>query len=120
MRHRTETICIRLVLAVVLAGVLALAPLASPSASAEEGKPCLKIKEACEGAGFKFGSAGQGLGLLVDCIRPIMDNAPNPSASKALPAVDADIVKACKVKNPDFGKPKLNGQPGPATSGSDY
>jgi hypothetical protein len=112
MRHRTETICITLTLAIAL--------LASPSARAEEGKPCLKIKEACEQAGFKFGSADQGLGLLVDCIRPIMDNAPNASATKPLPTVDADIVTACKAKNPDFGKPKAIGQPGPSTSGSDY
>ena len=111
MRHRAETMCIALALAIAL--------LASPSARAED-KPCLKIKEACEQAGFKFGSASQGTGLLVDCIRPIMDNAPSPSSSKPLPDLDADIVKACKAKNPDFGKPKANGQPGPATSGSDY
>ena len=112
MRHRTETICITLTLAIAL--------LASASAMAEEGKPCLKIKEACEQAGFKFGAVSQGLGLLADCIRPIMDNAPNASASKPPPAVDADIVKACKAKNPDFGKPKANGQSAPPTSGSDY
>jgi hypothetical protein len=29
-------------------------------------------------------------------------------------------VTACKAKNPEFGKPRLNGQPGPPTSGSDY
>jgi hypothetical protein len=115
MRRRTETICITLGLALSLA----IALLASPSGRAED-KPCLKIKEACEQAGFKFRAVSQGLGLLADCIRPIMDNAPNASASKPLPAVDADIVKACKAKNPDFGKPKLNGQPGPASSGSDY
>jgi hypothetical protein len=113
MRRRTETICITLTLAIGL--------LAGPSARAEEGKPCLKIKQACEQAGFTFGSAGQGLGLLVDCIRPIMDNAPQKaSAGKPLPDIDPDIVKACRAKNPDFGKPKANGQPGPSTSGSDY
>ena len=112
MRHRAETMCIALALAIAL--------LASPSARAEDKTLPEDQGEACEQAGFKFGSAGQGIGLLVDCIRPIMDNAPSPSSSKPLPDLDAGIVKACKAKNPDFGKPKPNGQPGPATSGSDY
>jgi hypothetical protein len=113
MHFRTQTICAGLALAIGLS--------ATPSARAEDRKPCLTIKEACEKAGFKFGSAGEGTGLLVDCIRPIMDGKPQPtSAGLALPSVDADTVAACKKKNPEFGKPKLNGQPGPATSGSDY
>jgi hypothetical protein len=113
MRLRTETICVTLALAVGL--------FASPSAKAEENKPCLKIKEACEQAGFTQGAVGNGKGLQVDCIRPIIDGAPQPkSASLALPTVDAALVTACKAKNPTFGKPKLNSQPGPATSGSDY
>jgi hypothetical protein len=113
MSHRIETVCITLTLAIAL--------LASHSARAEEKKPCLKIKEACEQAGFKQGAAGEGVGLQVDCIRPIMDNAPQKaSAGKPLPTVDAAIVAACKTKNPEFGKPRLNGSPGPATSGSDF
>jgi hypothetical protein len=113
MSHRIETICITLTLAIAL--------LANHSARAEENKPCLKIKEACEQTGFKPGSAGEGRGLLVDCIRPIMDNAPRKaSAGKPLPTVDAAIVAACKTKNPEFGKPKLKGSPGPSASGSDF
>jgi hypothetical protein len=82
---------------------------------------CLTIKAACEKAGFKQGAAGEGTGLQVDCIRPIIDGAPQrKSAGLALPTVDADTVAACKAKNPEFGKPRLNGQPGPATSGSDF
>ncbi len=113
-----QTICITLCLAITLA----VGPLASHSASAEEErKPCLRIKEACEQAGFNQGAAGEGLGLQVDCIRPIIDGAPQrASAGKALPALDAALVSACRAKNPEFGKPRLNGQPGPATSGSDF
>ena len=115
MRHRTQTVCIGMATAV------AFILFASHPARAEERKPCLKIKEACEQAGFKLGSAGEGLGLLVDCIRPIMDNAPQQaSAGKPLPTLDPALVAACKAKNPEFGKPRLNGSLGPPTSGSDF
>jgi hypothetical protein len=117
MRLRTEII--RITLAMTIS--LAIGSLAIPAALAEEQRPCLKIKEACEQAGFKQGAAGEGFGLQVDCIRPIIDGAPQKaSAGKPLPTVDAAIVAACKAKNPEFGKPRLNGQPGPATSGSDF
>ena len=113
MRRQTQTICITLTLAIAL--------LASHSAGAEEKKPCLKIKEACEQAGFKQGAAGEGIGLQVDCIRPIIDGSPQrESAGKPLPTIDAATVAACKAKNPEFGKARLNGSPGPATSGSDF
>ena len=113
MHFRMEIICAGLVLAI---GLLAI-----PSARADDRKPCLTIKEACEKAGFKFGAAGAGTGLLVDCVRPIMDGTPPPkSAGLALPTVEPATVTACKTKNPEFGKPKPNGQQGPATSGSDF
>ena len=113
MHFRTETICIGL--------ALALSLIAGASVKADDRKPCLTIKDACEKAGFKLGGAGEGTGLLVDCVRPIIDGKPqSKSAGLALPTVDADTVAACKTKNPEFGKPRLNGQPGPATSGSDF
>jgi|HubBroStandDraft_6_1064221.scaffolds.fasta_scaffold321426_2 hypothetical protein len=106
----------------IFAGMaLAISLFASPSVRADDRKPCLAIKDACEKAGFKQGAAGEGTGLQVDCIRPIIDGASQrKSAGLALPTVDADTVAACKAKNPEFGKPRLNGQPGPATSGSDF
>jgi len=113
MRQRTEIICIALAMMVALR--------VSHLASAEEQKPCMKIKEACEQAGFKQGAAGEGIGLQVDCIRPIIDGSPQrESAGKPLPTVDPALVTACKAKNPEFGKARLNGAPGPATSGSDF
>ena len=113
MRHHTETICITLALAITL--------VANHAARAEDRAPCQKITQACEQAGFKQGDVGQGLGLQVDCIRPIIDGTPQrQSAAKPLPTVDAALVAACKTRNPQFGKPKLNTLPGPATSGSDY
>jgi hypothetical protein len=113
MRHRTQTICITLTLVIAL--------LAIHSVRAAEQKPCVRIKEACEQSGFKQGAAGEGTGLQVDCIRPIIDGSPQrQSAGKPLPTVDATIVAACKAKNPEFGKPRLSGSQGPSTSGSDF
>jgi hypothetical protein len=117
MRRQAETFCIGL----ALATILAIGVPASPSARAEERAPCLKIKQACEEAGFKQGAVSDGLGLQVDCIRPIIEGTPQPqSAGKALPTIDAALVAACKAKNPQFGKPRLNDEFGQPTSGSDF
>lgn len=115
MHRRTQTVCIGLTTA------LAIGLPASPSGRAEDRTPCLKIKQACEEAGFKQGAVAEGLGLQVDCIRPIIEGAPQrQSAGKPLPVVDAALVAACKAKNPQFGKPKLNNEFGQPTSGSDF
>jgi hypothetical protein len=117
MHRRTETICAGLALATILEVGLPT----SPSAGTEERTPCLKIKQACEEAGFKQGAVAEGLGLQVDCIRPVIEGTPQrQSAGKPLPTIDAALVAACKAKNPQFGIPKVNDQPGPATSGSDF
>jgi hypothetical protein len=82
MRRRMETVCIGL----ALAAILAIGLPTSPSARAEERAPCLKIRQACEEAGFKQGAVAEGLGLQVDCIRPIIDGMPQrQSAGKPLP-----------------------------------
>ena len=114
MRRRTETICIGLALMIALA--------ASPLARAEERTPCLKIKQVCEEAGFKQNALTEGIGLQVDCIRPIIEGTKQrQAATKPLPAIDATVVAACKAKNPKFGTPnKLNDQPDQPTSGSDF
>jgi hypothetical protein len=115
--RRTETICIGL----ALATILVIGMPTSSSSRAEERAPCLKIKQACEEAGFKQGAVAEGLGLQVDCIRPIIEGTPQPqSASKPLPTIDTALVGACKAKNPQFGKPKLNDEFGQPTSGSDF
>jgi hypothetical protein len=113
MLRRTETICIGLALLIGLP--------ASPSARAEERTPCLKIKQVCEEAGFKQNAVTEGIGLQVDCIRPIIEGSPQrKSAAKPLPTIDATVVAACKAKNPKFGIPKLNDQADQPNSGSDF
>lgn len=67
--------------------------------------PCKEIVEACQKAGFVKGDAKQGFGLWVDCIDPIMKGTAQPAkAVKPLPAVNADLVAACKAKHPNFGQ----------------
>jgi hypothetical protein len=114
MRRRTEIIYIGLALLIGLP--------ASFSARAEERTPCLKIKQVCEEAGFKQNALAEGLGLQVDCIRPIIEGTKQrQAAAKPLPSLDAAVVAACKAKNPKFGVPnKLNDQPDQPTSGSDF
>ena len=81
----------------------------------------MKIRQACEDAGFKQGAVAEGLGLQVDCIRPIIEGTPQrQSAGKPLPAIDGALVAACKAKNPQFGKSRLNDEFGQPTSGSDF
>jgi hypothetical protein len=113
MRRRTKTIRIGFALMIGLP--------ASPSARAEERTPCLKIKQVCEEAGFKQNAVTEGIGLQVDCIRPIIEGTKQRQAAvKPLPTIDATVVAACKAKNPTFGIPKLNDQPDQPNSGSDF
>jgi hypothetical protein len=112
MRGRTGAICVGLALTIGLP--------ANPSAGAEA--PCLKIKQVCEDAGFKQNAVADGLGLQVDCIRPIIEGTKQrQAATKPLPTIDAAVVAACKARNPKFGVlNKLNDQPDQPTSGSDF
>ena len=74
-------------------------------ATPEKEGPCKEIKEACQKAGFMQGEAKEGFGLWVDCIDPIMRGTAQPSkAKKPLPAVTADLVRACRAKHPSFGQ----------------
>jgi hypothetical protein len=73
-------------------------------------RPCLAIRQVCLQAGFVLNGARAGEGLVVDCIRPIMQGTPQPRrATKPLPAVDPALVEACRAVNPSFGMG--NGQP---------
>jgi len=66
--------------------------------------PCAKITAACTQAGFVLNGAKTGVGIEVDCIRPIMASTPQRAqATKPLPQVDPNVVQACRVRNPDFG-----------------
>jgi hypothetical protein len=68
------------------------------------GRPCAQIKEACLQAGFIPNGASMGVGIIVDCIRPIMEGGPQRRrAAKPLPPIDPQLVSACKMRNPNFG-----------------
>ncbi|HEY4918940.1 MAG TPA: hypothetical protein VII40_02445 [Xanthobacteraceae bacterium] len=67
-------------------------------------RPCAAIRQVCLQAGFVMNGARAGEGLIVDCIRPIMQGTPQPGrASKPLPAVDPALIEACRAQNPGFG-----------------
>jgi hypothetical protein len=77
------------------------------SANTQENAPCAQIKIVCTEAGFAQGHAKDGAGLMVDCIRPVMQGVPQRAkAAKPLPQIDPKIIAACKAKNPNFGQPK--------------
>jgi hypothetical protein len=67
-------------------------------------KPCAQIREACLQAGFIPNGVNMGIGIIVDCIRPIMAGTPQPKrAAKPLPQIAPELVAACKSRNPNFG-----------------
>ena len=82
----------------------------TPASRAKQG-PCQQIMAACRQAGFLEKGASTGVGLAVDCVRPIVQGtAQRPKASKPLPQVDPQIVAACKTSNPNFGNPRRAGK----------
>jgi hypothetical protein len=77
--------------------------------------PCAEILATCEQAGFVRGGARMGNGLQIDCVRPIMaGTSQRPQSGKPLPNVNAELVAACKARNPHFGQVRP-----PATPGSE-
>jgi len=96
---RICTFCVTIVLLVM----------ASTTWAAEKKGPCEKITEACKNAGFVQGGASEGIGLIVDCVNPIMQGKAQPrKTSKPLPQVDPELVETCKARNPDFGQAKTH------------
>ena len=76
------------------------------SATAQQAlpRPCAALRQVCLQAGFVPQGARAGEGLVVDCIRPLMQGIPQPRrATKPLPAVDPQLVEACRAANPNFG-----------------
>jgi hypothetical protein len=89
--------------------------LGAGSAAAQQGpglpRPCAALRQVCVQAGFVPQGARAGEGLVVDCIRPIMQGIPQPPrAAKPLPAVDPQLVEACRAQNPNFGMPNAAAQ----------
>ncbi len=77
-------------------------------AAAQQGgglpRPCAALRQVCVQAGFVPQGARAGEGLVIDCIRPLMQGIPQPQrAAKPLPAVDPQLVEACRAQNPNFG-----------------
>ena len=66
--------------------------------------PCAKIAAPCAQAGFVLNGAKTGVGIEVDCIRPIMAGMPQRAqATKPLPSLEPQVIAACKDRNPNFG-----------------
>jgi len=66
--------------------------------------PCAQIRAACTQAGFIPNGAKMGVGIAVDCIKPIIIGTPQrEQATKPLPPLDPQVVRACKERNPNFG-----------------
>jgi len=93
------------------------APTQSAPAQTAPTKPCAQIRASCTEAGFVPNGANMGIGIVVDCIRPIMAGTPQRKrATKPLPQIDPQVVVACKNLNPNFGmgggaKAQPGGQP---------
>jgi hypothetical protein len=80
------------------------APSQSAPAQTTATKPCAQIRALCTQAGFVANGADMGVGIVVDCIRPIMAGTPQRKrATKPLPQIDPQVVVACKNQNPNFG-----------------
>ena len=98
------------------------APLA-PAQPSPKGA-CAQIRAACTQAGFVPNGANMGVGIVVDCIRPIITSTPQRNrATKPLPQIDPRVVAACKNQNPNFGMggratPQPGGQPMTNPSGT--
>jgi hypothetical protein len=92
-------------------------PAAPVQPAPKRGGPCAQIAAACKQAGFIPKGAKSGVGIAVDCIRPIMMGTPQGlPATKPLPQIDPQVVAACKQQNPNFGmggraKMQPSGQP---------
>jgi hypothetical protein len=83
---------------------LAVALPSSPARALEMG-PCAEVRAICDQAGFVQGAYREGNGLLLHCIRPIMQGIRQPpSARKPLPPVNSQLVRACRRSDPNFGR----------------
>jgi hypothetical protein len=85
--------------------VAAALPAASPDATTAAPQPadatadaCARVRAACLNAGFVFGASEKGIGLVDDCVKPIVDRIKQPAnARKPLPAIDSSVADACRA-----------------------
>jgi hypothetical protein len=103
---RVTTLPLKLVsVLVVLAQPIQLTPTQAAATQPVPWHPCARITAACSQAGFVPNGAKRGLGIMLDCVRPIMTETPQrKQVTKALPQIDPQVVAACKARNPNFGK----------------
>ncbi|MFY9840668.1 MAG: hypothetical protein WAK55_30220 [Xanthobacteraceae bacterium] len=83
--------------------------------------PCAQIAAACREAGFIPNGASMGVGIMLDCIRPIViGTAQRMQATKPLPQIDPQVVMACEEQSPNFGTGGATSRPSaqPATTQS--
>jgi hypothetical protein len=102
-------------LAILLTTVLLVTGLSVPlrAQSGPKGSPCAEIRAACLRAGFVPNGARAGIGLVFDCVQPIMAGTPQPAA-QPLPRINPKLVAACRESNPNFGLgPRAAFGPGP-------
>jgi hypothetical protein len=67
--------------------------------------PCHQIDVACRQAGFVVGKAGQGFGYWVHCVNPLIQGVAHPiGAIKPLPIIDSEVIQACRLKVPTWGR----------------
>ncbi len=101
------------VCAVVIFGA-SVAAAQAPAQAPRRAGACGQIIAACQQAGFERGAAKAGNGIAADCIRPIMQNRPQPRrAAKPLPQIAPELVAACAAANPTFGqRTRQAAQPG--------
>jgi hypothetical protein len=60
---------------------------------------CDQIRTACKNAGFVLGGGARD-GLLLDCYNPIVQGTAQPrAASRSLPAINPQLVSACRAGN---------------------
>jgi hypothetical protein len=79
------------------------------------GRSCEQISKACADAGFTKGGAKQGVGLIDDCIDPIMQGTSAAGkAVKPVPIIDRQLVAACRAADPTFGNKQGAGSQGAA------
>jgi arylsulfatase A-like enzyme len=88
----------------LLALLLALGVAPGATSALAQTAPCEQIATTCQSAGFVQGGAPAGNGLVIDCIRPIVQGTPaRRKATLALPQISPQLVAACKTSNPSFG-----------------
>src|SRR3974390_1995782 len=88
-------------LLVVVLQPIQLKPIQAATTQPVPWHPCARITAACTQAGFVASGANRGVGIMLDCVRPIMTQTPQrKQATKALPQIDPEGVAACKERNP--------------------